>query len=54
MNQEIEHKMKVLSQNLMNLSEEQYQNQRAIQTQEQAEADFQELKIRSHRFFIVF
>jgi hypothetical protein len=51
MNQEIEHKMGVLSQNLMNLSEEQYQNQRAIQTQEQAEADFQELKIRSHRFF---
>ncbi|RWQ73436.1 DUF3958 family protein [Bacillus cereus] len=51
MNQEIEQKMKVLSQNLMNLSEEQYQNQRAIQTQEQAEADFQELKIRSHRFF---
>ncbi|MEE3949982.1 DUF3958 family protein [Bacillus wiedmannii] len=51
MDQEIEQKMKVLNQNLMNLSEEQYQNQRAIQTQEQAEADFQELKMRSHRFF---
>ncbi len=54
MNQEIEQKMKVLSQNLMNLSEEQYQNQRAIQTQEQAEADFQELKYAAIAFFIVF
>ncbi|PEJ02963.1 DUF3958 family protein [Bacillus wiedmannii] len=51
MNQEIEQKVKVLSQNLINLSEEQYQNQRAIQTQEQAEADFLELRMRSHRFF---
>lgn len=51
MNQEIEQKVKVLSHNLINLSEEQYQNQRAIQTQEQAEADFQELRMRSHRFF---
>ncbi|OAK39269.1 DUF3958 family protein [Bacillus wiedmannii] len=51
MNQEIEQKMKVLNQNIMNLSEEQYQNRLAIQTQEQAEADFQELKMRNHRFF---
>lgn len=51
MNQEIEQKIKVLNQNIMNLSEEQYQNRLAIQTQEQAEADFQELIMRNHRFF---
>ena len=51
MSQDIEKQMNQLNEKLRSLSEEQYQNQRAIQRQEQAEADFYQWKGRSYRLF---
>ncbi|SFI02072.1 DUF3958 family protein [Bacillus sp. 71mf] len=51
MSQDIEKQMNQLNEKLRSLSEEQYQNKRAIQRQEQAEADFYQWKGRSYRLF---
>ncbi|MFI8705782.1 DUF3958 family protein [Bacillus sp. NPDC077411] len=51
MNQDIEKQINQLNYKLRSLSQEQSQNQRAIQKIEQTEADFHEWKGRSHRLF---
>ncbi|MGG2016111.1 DUF3958 family protein [Bacillus sp. S10(2024)] len=51
MSQDIQKQMKQLNGKLRSLSDEQYQNQRAIQRQEQAEADFYQWKGQSYRLF---
>ncbi|MGW8749862.1 DUF3958 family protein [Bacillus wiedmannii] len=51
MDRDIENQIKQLNQKLRNVFEEQDRNQSAIQTQEQAEADFHEWKGRSNRLF---
>ncbi|EEM17131.1 MULTISPECIES: DUF3958 family protein [Bacillus] len=51
MSQDIENQIKQLNQKLRSVFEEQDRNQSAIQTQEQAEADFHEWKNRSNRLF---
>ncbi|MDM5186829.1 DUF3958 family protein [Bacillus sp. DX4.1] len=51
MNQDIEKQINQLNQKLRSLSEEQYQNQCAIQKQEQAEVDFHEWRGRNRRLF---
>ncbi|MEH7050023.1 DUF3958 family protein [Bacillus pseudomycoides] len=51
MSQDIEKQINQLSQKLQSVFKEQDRNQSAIQTQEQAEADFHEWKNRSNRLF---
>lgn len=51
MKHDLEKQYNQLNHKLRNLSEEQHQNQRAIQRQEQTEADFYEWKSRSSRLF---
>ncbi|MGG2093444.1 DUF3958 family protein [Bacillus sp. S13(2024)] len=51
MSQAIEQKINELNRNLITISDKQSQNQRAIQKQEQTEADFYEWKGRSYRLF---
>ncbi|MEI4801986.1 DUF3958 family protein [Bacillus sp. FJAT-51639] len=51
MNQDIQKQMDQLNYKLRILSEDQYQNQRSIQRQEQAEADFYQWKGQSYRLF---
>ncbi|PDZ12255.1 hypothetical protein COL32_12170 [Bacillus pseudomycoides] len=51
MSQDIEKQINQLNQKLRSVFEEQDRNQSAIQTQEQAEADFHEWKSRSNRLF---
>lgn len=51
MNQDFEKQINQLNHKLRSLSEEQSQNQHAIQTQEQTEVDFYEWKGRSYRLF---
>ncbi|SFD50436.1 Protein of unknown function [Bacillus sp. 491mf] len=51
MSQDIQKQMKQLNEKLRSLSDEQYQNQRAIQRQEQAEVDFYQWKGQSYRLF---
>ncbi|MGF9964543.1 DUF3958 family protein [Bacillus rhizoplanae] len=51
MSQDIEKQINQLNEELRSLSEEQSQNQKAIQKQEQTEVDFYEWKGRSGRLF---
>lgn len=51
MSQDIEKQINQLNEKLRSLSEEQFQNQQAIQTQEQTEVDFYEWKGRTGRLF---
>ncbi|MGG2014039.1 DUF3958 family protein [Bacillus sp. S10(2024)] len=51
MSQDIQKQMSQLNYKVRIVSEDQYQNQRAIQKQEQAEADFYEWKGQSYRLF---
>lgn len=51
MSQDIQKQMSQLNYKLRIVSEDQYQNKRAIQKQEQAEADFYEWKGQSYRLF---
>ncbi|EOO26852.1 hypothetical protein ICM_01107 [Bacillus cereus BAG1X2-3] len=51
MDRDIKNQIKQLNQNLRSVFEEQDRNQSALRTQEQAEADFHELKNRSNRLF---
>ncbi|EJS10557.1 hypothetical protein IKS_05959 [Bacillus cereus VDM062] len=51
MDRDIENQSKQLNQKIRNVFEKQDRNQSAIQTQEQAEADFHEWKNRSNRLF---
>ncbi|MDP7978374.1 DUF3958 family protein [Bacillus sp. WLY-B-L8] len=51
MSQDIQKQINQLNDKLRIVSEDQYQNQRAMQRQEQAEADFYEWKGQSYRLF---